>query len=137
MSVPCVVIDTNWVLDLWVFDDPGAQALRQAVQTGQVRWLACPPMRDELARVLTYPAVHKRLLASERAADTVLAGFDRWSQGVARPPACPWRCKDPDDQVFIDLAHAHQATLLSKDAAVLRLRTRLAQSGARVVSQWT
>ena len=56
MSDDAVVIDTNWVLDAWVFADARATALRLAVEAGRVRWLATGAMRAELARVLDYPA---------------------------------------------------------------------------------
>ena len=42
------------------------------------------------------------------------------------------RCRDPDDQMFIDLAVAHRAQLLSKDALVLRLARRLRPLGVVV-----
>jgi predicted nucleic acid-binding protein len=42
------------------------------------------------------------------------------------------RCRDPDDQMFIDLAVAHRAVLLSKDALVLRLAKRLLPLGVVV-----
>ncbi|MEZ0308156.1 MAG: PIN domain nuclease, partial [Ramlibacter sp.] len=35
-------------------------------------------------------------------------------------------CRDPDDQMFIDLAVAHKCLLISKDTAVLSMRKRLA-----------
>jgi predicted nucleic acid-binding protein len=41
-------------------------------------------------------------------------------------------CSDPDDQVFIDLAVAHRALLLSKDRAVLSMKKRLALRGVAV-----
>jgi predicted nucleic acid-binding protein len=44
-------------------------------------------------------------------------------------PKAPYTCKDPDDQKFIDLAVAHQASLLSKDKAVLVMRKRLLKLG--------
>jgi predicted nucleic acid-binding protein len=47
-------------------------------------------------------------------------------------PKAKWVCKDPDDQRFIDLAVLHQATLLSKDQAVLCMAKRLATVGAVV-----
>jgi predicted nucleic acid-binding protein len=50
-----IVLDTNIVLDLFVFDDPATQPLQQALETQQLRWLATPAMRVELARVLAYP----------------------------------------------------------------------------------
>lgn len=136
MNPMAVVIDTNWVLDLFVFHDPRASALHHALESGAVQWLVCPPMRDELERVLTYPAVVKYMARTARDAQTVLAAFDQWARPQERAADCGLRCKDPDDQVFIDLAYAHQATLLSKDAAVLRLRKRLAIAGARASDVW-
>jgi predicted nucleic acid-binding protein len=44
---------------------------------------------------------------------------------VDEPPRCSLRCKDPDDQVFIDLAvHVGARWLFSKDAALLKLARR-------------
>ena len=41
-----VVIDTNIVLDMWVFDDPRSRPLNQALQSPGLRWLASEPMRE-------------------------------------------------------------------------------------------
>ncbi|MDR2129017.1 MAG: PIN domain-containing protein, partial [Burkholderiaceae bacterium] len=46
------------------------------------------------------------------------------------------RCRDADDQIFIDLAVAHRANLLSTDAQILALRHRLASLGVAVASVW-
>ena len=43
------------------------------------------------------------------------------------------RCKDPDDQRFIDLALAHRAGLLSKDQAVLCMAKRMRALGVPFV----
>ncbi len=135
-ELPRLVIDTNWLLDLWVFDDPRSLALLGAIERREVRWLACEPMRTEFERVLGYPAVAKRLQARGRAPEAVLEQFGRWAELVAPAPRAPWRCADPDDQIFIDLALEWGATLLSKDAAVLALRRRLAGAGVPVQDQW-
>jgi predicted nucleic acid-binding protein len=45
---------------------------------------------------------------------------------VGVPVRAPVICSDPDDQMFIDLAVHHRCMLLSKDAAVLTLKKRLA-----------
>lgn len=50
-----VVIDSNIVLDLFVFGDALALPLKQALVAGELAWLATPAMREELARVLSYP----------------------------------------------------------------------------------
>ena len=123
------VLDTNIVLDLWVFDEPQAQALRVSVEAGHTHWLATAAMREELARVLDYPQIAKRLTHRELPASAVLAHFDRWAQLQPDAPKAEYVCKDPDDQKFIDLAVTHTATLHSKDAAVLCMRKRLARCG--------
>ena len=57
MSTP-IVLDTNVVLDLLVFDDPATPALQQALDDGALRWIATPVMREELARVLLLSLIH-------------------------------------------------------------------------------
>ncbi len=128
-----IVIDTNIVLDLLVFDDPGCMPLAAALDAGELRWLATAAMRDELARVLDYPLIARRLAHGGRSPAAVLAAFDRRTQPVHEVPArARCVCSDPDDQIFIDLAVAHGARLLSKDRAVLALQKRLAALGVAV-----
>lgn len=120
-----LVLDTNIVLDLLVFDDPAAAPLRAALARGEWRWLATAPMRDELARVLAYPRIAARLALRGQTASAVLSVFDAHTQPEPVPAKAPVTCKDADDQKFIDLAVHHRATLLSKDAAVLCMKKRL------------
>jgi putative PIN family toxin of toxin-antitoxin system len=131
MSSP-VVIDTNIVLDIWVYQDPATPPLWQALKEGELRWLATPPMREELLRVLDYPHIARRRERDGLSAHEVLAHFDGLAQMLAVAPKAPYVCKDEDDQKFIDLAVAHQALLLSKDKQVLRLTNRLARLGVVV-----
>ncbi len=132
-AVPGVVVDTNRVLDLWLFDDPATRALRHAIKTGALRWLAVPAMRDELARVLAYPLLARQLVRRGRTADEVLGAFDRWAHPVVAPAPAALACSDPDDQVFVDLAVAWRATLVSRDREVLVLADRLRAWGVSVV----
>jgi putative PIN family toxin of toxin-antitoxin system len=133
-DAPLLVIDTNIVLDLLVFEDPAVVPLRDAVHQGRVVWLATAAMRDEFERVLGYAQIARRLVARKLPVQDLLAQFDHWSRAVSQPARAPVRCGDPDDQIFVDLAVAHQAHLLSKDALVLRLRKRLAALGVVVSS---
>ena len=128
-----MVIDTNIVLDLFVFQDPATLALNQALTLGQPRWLATDAMREELARVLDYPQVLRRMAFYGRSAPGVLGNFDRLSRTVDVAPKASVTCKDPDDQKFIDLAVAHRAALLSKDRAVLSMGKRIALLGVPYV----
>lgn len=135
-SATVLVLDTNIVLDLLVYEDPAAQALRDRLADGQTRWLATAAMREELRRVLAYPQVLRRLQARMRSAEAVLAAFDASAGVVDAAPKAPCTCKDADDQKFIDLAVAHTAMLLSKDKAVLCMGKRLARLGVAVSRQW-
>ena len=123
------VIDTNIVLDLWLFEDPATVPLRAALQSGLISHLATSSMRDELERVLTYPHIIKRMAKSKRQAKDILSRFDEHHLLAEPAGKAPCTCKDPDDQKFIDLAVAHAVPLLSKDNAILCMKKRLFQSG--------
>ena len=131
-----LVIDTNIVLDMWVFDDPRSRPLNEALQSGGLRWLASAEMREELLRVLGYPHLVQRMAMRGISAPDVLAQFDRHTERVASAERAPYVCNDADDQKFIDLAVAHQALLISKDKEVLRMKNRLARLGVAVFSVW-
>ncbi len=124
-----VVLDTNIVLDLLVFNDPATASLKHALHTGRMQWLATSAMRDELARVLAYPQIAPRLAFYQLQPGDVLAAFDAQAKLVDVAPRAQHVCSDADDQRFIDLAVAHRALLLSKDKAVLSMRKRLLVSG--------
>ena len=86
-------------------------------------------MREELARVLTYPHIVKRMAKSNTQAQDILQRFDDHLLAAEPAAKAPCTCKDPDDQKFIDLAVAHALPLLSKDAAILCMKKRLLQAG--------
>ena len=127
-----LILDTNIVLDLFVFNDPEIAALKTALLAQQLNWIATPDMRIELERVLSYPKIVPRMAFYEVTAGDVLGQFDQLATLVEPAPKAPWICKDPDDQRFIDLAVQHQTTLLSKDQAVLCMAKRLLTAGAVV-----
>jgi len=123
--VNTVVLDTNIVLDAFVFDDHAARPLKHALASSQLQWLATKAMRDELARVLGYAKILPRMAFYKVSAAHVLAQFDGQAMLVDTAPRASAICKDPDDQKFIDLAVSHKALLLSKDHAVLCMKKRL------------
>jgi len=127
-----IVLDTNVVLDWWVFRDPRAATLAAALEGGQVRWHASEAMLDELGRVLARPLGprwddrRERVLALEVARHAHLAGPTR--------PTSDLRCADPDDQKFLDLALGLPARwLVTRDRALLVLARPAASRGLSVV----
>ena len=131
-----VVIDTNIVLDMWVFDDPRSRPLDEALRSQGLRWLASAEMREELLRVLSYPHLVQRMVLRGVSSSEVLAQFDQYAHSMPSAERAPYVCNDADDQKFIDLAVAQQATLISKDKEVLRMKNRLARLGVAVLSVW-
>ena len=126
-----VVIDTNIVLDTFVFNDTTAKPLRKALEAGELDWIATLPMRCELARVLGYRQIVPRLNFYQLSADDVLACFDRHARLQDVAAKARLTCSDPDDQKFIDLAVAGKTLLLSKDRHVLSMSKRLFPHGVR------
>jgi uncharacterized protein len=129
-SAPRVVLDTNAVLDWLAFRDPAMAALGAAVTGARVHWVASEAMRQELAHVLG------RGLAAARGVDAQ-ALLQAWDRQVCPAPgaaAHTLRCRDADDQKFIDLALACEARwLVSRDRHVLALRRPAARLGLQIL----
>ena len=129
MPTQTIVLDTNIVLDTFLFNDPAAEPVRQALAKQELDWLATQPMRDELARVLDYPKIAARLAFYKVTLTDLLAKFDRHARMVDIAPKASMTCSDADDQKFIDLAVQHRALLLSKDRDVISMKKRLESQG--------
>lgn len=128
------MLDTNVVLDWFVFGDPAVAPLADAIQCGRLRWLGCAAMQAELAHVLT----HGSLAGAQVQTGQVLAMVGRWQAQIELPAEQPWprlRCRDASDQVFLDLAlHTQAAWLFSRDRALLALARKAAQAGLAIVA---
>ena len=117
-----LVLDTNVVLDLFHWGNVDAVPIMAALEAGQIECLADRRTLDELQRVLTYPQLK---LTPEMIVDRYrrYAGLVQMIDDGEAPPLP--RCKDRDDQMFLELAARAQADLLvSKDKALLKLRGR-------------
>lgn len=126
-----LVLDTNIVLDCFVFSDLAAKPVVQGLQSGEFDWISTQAMRDELARVLGYPQIVPRLSYYKLSANNVLAAFDQYARLVDVAPKAMLNCRDADDQKFIDLAISHKALLLSKDKDVMNMQKRLLAYGVQ------
>ncbi len=120
-SPPCVVLDTNVVLDWLVFGNVHSQALAARIVSGEWHWIATPAMSDELEAVLQYPLVQRWSPDVAK----IRKQWSDWARPAPEAPRGPLACQDGDDQKFIDLALAHPAQwLFTRDRALLKLASR-------------
>jgi uncharacterized protein len=134
-EVPSVVLDTNVVLDWLVFNDASCKVLAGQLDAGQLRWHATDAMRAELCSVLPRPV----LLAWKPDDEHVLSVFDRLARLGPVAPALPLptrlRCRDTDDQKFIDLAITSGVRwLFSRDRALLDLAKPALEHGVEILT---
>lgn len=125
-----LVLDTNVVLDLVVFDDPGVGPLRAAIDAGTAVVVTCDECLAEIRRVLAYPA----FALAPAARDAAFEWFRARARCVALQAAPPIpglpRCRDADDQIFLTLAwEARADRLVTKDKALLELAQRVLKLG--------
>ena len=116
-----VVLDTNTVMALWWWQDPKLAPLARALDAGDFQPVARADTLDEFAHVLAYrqfgvpPARQAELLAA------YTARCEPCPPSADEPATLP-RCRDADDQKFLEVARDAGATLLvSRDKALLRI----------------
>jgi len=124
-----LVLDTQIWLDWLVFDDPGVQPLRQAVEEGRAEIWIDAACEAELERVLAYD-LGRHTLTPEKAT-AALVEARRLARRIEatltddQKKALP-RCRDVDDQIFLEAALAARAdVLVTKDRELLKLARRL------------
>jgi putative PIN family toxin of toxin-antitoxin system len=122
-KLPRVVLDTNVCLDLFFFGDPRCARLHAALEAGAVTAVSRADCHAEWERVLHYPD----LPITDEARQRARAAYQRHVTFpvLPAPTAILPRCRDPDDQMFLEVALASGATaLVSKDNHLLRLTAR-------------
>lgn len=123
-----LVLDTNVLLDLFVFHDPRWASLLEALENGAVEAVSRADCRAEWLHVLDYPHLpldeNSRELAKARF-DALIVLSNEPATGAPLPT-----CSDADDQKFLELARDSLAsTLITKDKALLKLARRVTKAG--------
>ncbi|WP_082668267.1 putative toxin-antitoxin system toxin component, PIN family [Tepidimonas taiwanensis] len=123
-AAPRVVFDTNVVLSALLFRAGRLAPLRLAWQTGRIIPVVCRQTVQEASRVLAYPKF--RLTAPE--IGVVLAEWLPHAQAHPLPAGANDAqrkglvCRDPHDQIFLELAFdAHADALVTGDDDLLTL----------------
>ena len=130
-----VVFDTNVLLDLFVFNDFRALHLKQVLLEQKIDALASSKTLEEFADVISRPLFSLEMADQEKI-------LQQW-ESLARILddqnllASPWRCQDPDDQVFLDLAFsAKPCILISKDNEILKFSAKALQEDVLITANY-
>ena len=127
MNIPPrrVVLDTNVLVSLYVFADSRFAPLRASVEGGAWQAITSEACFNEFRRVLAYPMF---ALSEERQQGALAAYAGKVARIDGPPPSSAPslpRCKDRDDQKFLELARDGAADwLVTADKALLRLARR-------------
>lgn len=130
-----VVLDTNILLDIFVFNDERALQLKKALFDKATQFLASQKTIEEFADVISRP-----LFKLDKQTQTAI--LTQWQsiaeqQDDSNLASAPWQCQDPDDQIFLDLAYQLRPTILiSKDNAVLQIAHKAASENILITSDY-
>lgn len=120
-----VVFDTNVLVSLYVFADSRFAALRARIESGEWQAVTNDACYGEFRRVLGYPLFALTELQQAGALAAYAARVMHHRDPVPAEAAALPRCKDRDDQKFLELARDGKADwLVTADKALLRLARR-------------
>ena len=117
---PRLVLDTNVILDLLVFKDPSTEPVQVVLDAKLVEAVRTEASMLELMDVIQRP----NFKLSKEQQQIILKQWESSSRLLDNSAieSAPFTCRDPDDQVFIDMAFSiRPALVLSKDLRVLEL----------------
>ena len=120
-----LVLDTNIVLDLFYWRDARVQGLMQALSSKTLYALVSLETLAELTDVL----MHAPFERSEDQTRDILTAYLAFSCQVS-----PVRCKDVDDQKFLDLAVRRVCPLITRDKHLLKIAKKMRRLGVRITT---
>ncbi|HLJ76926.1 MAG TPA: putative toxin-antitoxin system toxin component, PIN family, partial [Acidobacteriaceae bacterium] len=102
------VFDTTVVISALLFGEGRLSWLRPHWQSSNCLPLVSRDTAAELVKVLNYP----KFQLSAPSQRELLADYLPFCEVVTARKACPVKCRDPRDQMFLDLAHCGTAEVL-------------------------
>ena len=124
---PRIVIDTSVTLPLITRNNPQSSRLVQLWQNRLIIPLINSETIQELRAKLLEISPTPKPLQAQRFADNKLRQYRPWCEEtpLARPPQAP-RCRDTNDQKFIDLAiTANADALITRDNDLLSMKDQV------------
>jgi predicted nucleic acid-binding protein len=130
---PVIILDTNILLDILVFDDERAHPLRAALDAKLLDAVATDKTFAELLDVIG----REQFSLDKDQQHLIGEQWKSWARIISDNELCqaPWKCKDRDDQVFINLAYSlRPSALISKDKQVLKIAKRAIKEKVTITS---
>jgi putative PIN family toxin of toxin-antitoxin system len=119
-----VVLDTNVLVSLYIFADSRFAPLRARIESGEWQAITNGACFGEFRRVLGY-AMFALTETQQAGALNAYGASVMHADQMRQPLASLPRCKDRDDQKFLELARDGAADwLVTADKALLRLARR-------------
>ena len=129
-SLPLAVLDTNVVFDVWFWNDRHAQTLKAAIEQNRLKLVSTPSCLKEFAVVMQRPQFGLNEAQQDALLEAVLSAVTVVSvslEGLVR-------CRDEDDEKFLNLAFEARADyLFTKDKYVLRSGRKLVPLGTKTM----
>ena len=130
-----IVLDTNVLLDWLVFANPATAPLHAELIAGRLHWVATAAMLQELRHVTPTGLLTRWQTESATLWQTVRQHVREVEAPVPLAGTERLRCRDRDDQIFIDLALSRRCRwLLTRDRALLKLARRALPGGVTVLT---
>lgn len=118
-----IILDTNILLDLFVFEDQGTETLLMLLETNALNPITSEEILAEFQEVISRPIFTQDSKDQERIYSKAKSLHQ--IEPIHSIQRAPFKCSDPDDQMFLDLAYSCKpCILLSKDKALLKLKSK-------------
>ncbi len=130
-----VILDTNILLDIFIFEDARASELKNALLNQEIKAYSSKTTLEELADVISRPLFS---VDSKKQVE-IVQQWQALSQWIDEPnlEVAPWKCKDLDDQVFLNIAFTlRPSILISKDKEVLKLASQAVKEGILITANY-
>lgn len=130
-DAPTVILDTNVVMDILVFEDPSVAPIRDAIRDQRLIPLLHPETFAELVDVLARPMFG----LTEEAVEAKALAWHTQCRFISGELPVNTYCKDQEDDKFFQFALlARCPFLVTKDKLVLKARKRAKRDGIAVLT---
>ena len=131
---PILVLDTNVLMDIWVFGNPASGRIRAALCEGRAMAVRSVRTDEEFADVLSRATFSIPQQRQREIIEEWIALSHPLEPGEARCAHEPL-CRDGDDQKFIHLASCAGADMLvTRDKLVLKVARKAAKAHLLILS---